>query len=484
MTKLKPYQIIAIIIGLFLCFFGRYIPLSSTLSPSGTQVLLIMVGGLLMWLLVGVDWTSLAVLMAMALVPELGLKAVSNGSLGNDTVLYLMLCFMLAKSLQSTGVAHRLAVWFLTCSFSQKNPWNTVIMIFAAIFVLSSFLSSSSTIMIFLPILYEIFESLGYIKGKGDYFPAIMIASLAIICQIAQATTPISHAMTLIGFSAYSNYTGAEMSFAQYVIVALPVGLLISVVWFLVCRFVLRPDVSKLKTLDYDAMTSKLGPMSRQEKIAAGIYICVVILWLLPGISKYLLPAAYPFLSQVHQCYPPIVAIILLNFIKVDGKAVLPYKEGLSAVPLGTLIFMGSLLEISSAFSNEDIGVASWLSETIGAYCGSTSPFVFLVFMGALAVILTNFMSNAVTCAICMAIGMPMAMSIYNGQINPMILAIMITMGINFAFATPPATPPVAIAADSGWISLGNLFKFGSIAAVISIVVMYVIGLPIANIVC
>ena len=446
MKKYKTYQIVVIIIGLFLCFFGRFIPVSSGLSASGAQTLFIMVGGLLMWLLVGVDWTSLAVILALALIPELGMNKVAAGTLGNSTVFYLLLCFMLAKSLQATGVAHRLAVWFLTGSFSRKGAWCTIAMIFVSIFVLSSGLSSSSTIMIFLPILYEIFESLGYEKGKGDIFPAVMIASLAIICQIAQATTPISHAMTLIGFSSYNSYTGNNLEFGQYVMVAMPVGILTAIGWFLVCRYVWRPDVSRLSRLDYDAIKGNEGPFSKQEKIAATIYLIVVVLWLAPGISKYLCPPAYPLLNKIHQCYPPIVAIILLHFIKVDGKPVLPYKEAISAVPFSTLLFMGALLELGTALANGDIGVSTWLGDTIGVFCTGVSPFMFIVVLAAMSVILTNFMSNSVTCAICMAIAMPLSTSLYSGLISPVIAAIMITIGINFAFATAPATPPVAIA--------------------------------------
>lgn len=81
MKKYKTYQIVVIIIGLFLCFFGRFIPVSSGLSASGAQTLFIMVGGLLMWLLVGVDWTSLAVILALALIPELGMNKVAAGTL-------------------------------------------------------------------------------------------------------------------------------------------------------------------------------------------------------------------------------------------------------------------------------------------------------------------------------------------------------------------------------------------------------------------
>lgn len=481
MKTYKPYQWLTILVGLFLCFFGRFLPLSASLSPSGTQVLMIMAGGLLMWLLVGVDWTSLAVILALALIPEFNMNKVAAGTLGNGTVFYLMLCFMLAKSLQATGVAHRLAVWFLTSKFSRKGAWYTIAMIFVAIFVLSSGLSSSSTIMIFLPILYEIFESLGYEKGKGDSFPAVMIASLAIICQIAQATTPISHAMTLIGFSSYNSYTGNTMDFGQYVMAAMPVGLLTAVLWFAVCRLFFRPDVSRLSRLDYDGIKANLGKITRQEQIAAVIYLIVVVLWLAPGVSKYICPAVYPYLNKIQQCYPPIVAILLLNFIKVDGKPVLSYKDAVSAAPLGTLLFMGALLYLGTAFANEDIGVAGWLSDTIGVYCNGINPTVFIVILAVLSVVLTNFMSNSVTCAICMAIAMPLSMGLYAGQIAPLVPAIMITIGINFAFATAPATPPVAIAADSGWISAGKLFAYGFAAALIGIIVMLVVGLPIAN---
>ena len=69
-------------------------------------------------------------------------------------------------------------------------------------------------------------------------------------------------------------------------------------------------------------------------------------------------------------------------------------------------------------------------------------------------------------------------------MISPLLPAIMITIGINFAFATAPATPPVAIAADSGWISAGKLFQYGMAAGLVGILVMLAVGMPIVNMVC
>lgn len=481
MKTYKAYQIVVIVVGLLLCFFGRFIPLSPTLSASGTQVLLIMAGGLLMWLFVGVDWTSMAVILALALVPELGMNKVAAGSIGNSTVFFLMLCFMLSKSLENTGVARRLAVTLLTNEFSRKGAWNTIAMIFLAIFILSSGLSSTVTVMIFLPIFYEIFKSLDFKQSDGYAFPALMVSSLAIICQVAQATTPISHAMTLIGFAAFNSYTGHPLDFGQYVMVAMPVGLLVVVIWFIACKLIWRPDISRITKLDYDGLRGDLGPMSKEEKIAAIVYLIVVVFWIAPGISKYVCPPIYPLLSKIQQCYPPIIALILLHFIKVDNKSVLSYKDAIKGVPLSTIIFMGAILELGSGFAMKDIGVGAWLSTVIGSLCSGISPVMFIIIMGCASVILTNFMSNAVTCAICMAIAMPLVATIYQGLINPATIATMITMGISFAYATPPATPPVAVVADSGWISMGNLFIYGMVAAVISMLVMTLIGLPLAN---
>lgn len=481
MKGYKTYQIIAIVIGLVLCFFGRYIPAFSGLSPSGTQTLFIMIGGLIMWLLVGVDWTSMAVIFALALVPEVGMGKAAAGSLGNGLVFYLMLCFMLAESLRLTGVAHRMAVWFLTCDFSRKGAWYTIAMIFAAIFILSSGLSSSATIMIFLPILYEIIESLGYEKGDDMKLPAVLIASLPIVCQVAQSTTPISHAMTLIGFSQYASYTGQTMEFGQYVMVALPMGLLVVAAWFLICKFLLRPDVSRFKNLNYEAVKGDLGPIRKEEKIAAGIYLLVIIFWLAPGLSKYIVPSLAPMFGKIQQCYPPIIALILLNFIKVEGKAVLSYKDALKGAPIGMLLFMGALLELGSVFANKDLGISAWMSTTIGSLCSGISPIVFIALITAVAVIGTNFMSNAVTCAVCMSIAMPLVSTIYDGAISPFVMAVMITIGINYAFATAPATPPVAIVAGSGWIKTSRLFNYGMTAAIASLLILLVVGMQLAE---
>lgn len=478
------FQWAIIVIGAILCFLPKYFISFEGLSVSGVQVLFILIGGLLIWQCVGVDWSSLLVIFAMCFIPEMGPKTAFSSSMGNTTMIYLMLCFMLAASLQKTGVADRLAKWFITNKFSRKGPWYLVAMMFIAIFVLASGLSSSSTMLIFLPIFYGIFSVLGYKKEDKAAFPAIMVVSLIVVSQIAQATTPISHAMTLIGMSTYNNYTGEVMDFAQYVGVCLPVGLVVFVLWFLVIKYVLKMDVSRLANIDYDALNKDSKPITKQEKIAAALYVICIILWVLPGVSKYVFPALAPIFSKIDQCYPPLVAVLLLPFIRVDGEPVLPYKEGLAAVPWTTYMFGGTLLTLGSAIANADIGLQVWIADVFGKIVENMSAGLFVVIMIILAVILTNFLSNAVTIAICFAVAMPLVTTVFAGQISPIVIAILITTGASYAFATAPATPPAAIIADSGWVESGKMLKYGMIAAVIAVVCIATIGQALAGVLC
>ena len=313
-----------------------------------------------------------------------------------------------------------------------------------------------------------------------------MIASLAIICQIAQATTPISHAMTLIGFSSYNSYTGNNLEFGQYVMVAMPVGILTAIGWFLVCRYVWRPDVSRLSRLDYDAIKGNEGPFSKQEKIAATIYLIVVVLWL---ASRYL---QHTSVRQPTRCstrftsaIPPLWPSYCCISSKWTANRFCPTRRPSPRLPPSARCCLWARCwNWAPPWPTGTSASPPGSGHTIGVFCTGVSPFMFIVVLAAMSVILTNFMSNSVTCAICMAIAMPLSTSLYSGLISPVIAAIMITIGINFAFATAPATPPVAIAADSGWISAGRLFKYGAVAGLVGIAVMLAVGLPIANMVC
>ena len=104
------------------------------------------------------------IVFALMTVDGLSAAKVTQATFGNNTVVFLVFCMMLAACLPTRGAARRIAIWFLTNKLARKSPWWTVIMFFAANYVLNFVLSTAATIFVMLPIAVEILESGGIQK--------------------------------------------------------------------------------------------------------------------------------------------------------------------------------------------------------------------------------------------------------------------------------------------------------------------------------
>lgn len=468
MTQGKKYGVLQwiLIIAAVIALFGtRIIPPPSGLSQSGLQIMGIMTGALILWVGLGVDWPSLLVLLALMTIPELGSNAVLAGSFGNPGVVFLIFCMMLAACLTKTGLAKRLAICFLTNKLSRKRPWWTIAMFYLAVFVLGSFVSAGAGIVITLPIAVEILERIGCKKKDG--LSTMLVLGTVVVGMLANCSTPIAHAMSIQGIYLYHTYTGGELDFFSFCATLLPVALVCLIVFYLICRFLWRPDVSHMTELDFDNLKQSIGPMSKREKISAVVYMTVVILWILPGLFKYIAPGIYPYVSWINQNYPPIVAVITLNFIYADGKKVLSYKDAFGNVAWGAVVFMAAINMLGNATANPEIGLPDWLAGTLTPVFSGISPTVFMIIIVLFIAIVTNFASNAVAIAIGYAIALPLVLTIYDGAINPALMGLFVTCAGQFSYATPPATPSAAIASESGWMKSSSMCKWGMICAVV-----------------
>lgn len=114
-------KIILIIIATILMFGSRYVPVAG-LPESGVQILGILIGGMILWLSMGVGWTSRYVLFALSTVPILGAAKVCTTSFGNATTVLMLYCFMIAACLTKSGFARRIAIVLIPTSFPVRVP--------------------------------------------------------------------------------------------------------------------------------------------------------------------------------------------------------------------------------------------------------------------------------------------------------------------------------------------------------------------------
>ena len=481
--KLSKGQLALFAVGFIIMFGVKFLPAPWGMSDDAFQVLGVVIGGLLM-LFVTVGLSSIMIFLAMSTVPCLGVSTVAAQSFGNSTFMLMIFIFMFSAVLDKRGIAKRIAIGLMTNRIGRRGPWHTVTMIFVAAFVVGSFLGSALSLMIFLPILVQIFRETGS-NGTGEKTPltSLLVSGVAICVCIAQCGTPIGHTITIYGMRAYEQYTGGALDFGTYCVIALPIAILTMLAWCAIARFIWKPDLTSMKGLDYDRLRGDLPKMNRGDIVTTVIYVLVVVAWILPGVSRYLMPGLYDsFFSGIDDSIPAMIGIIALCLIKVDGESLVTYDELLKTVPLKTILYMAAVLGLSGCVNNADVGLSSWLAGVLGSAFSGMNVYVFIILIVAICILATNFMPNMVVVTLGMAVAMPLMTTIYADQMNPMVVGALITAAGSYAYAAPSACPTAAIACGSGWIDSGDLLKYGMLSAVTAIIFSCVVGIPLGMI--
>ncbi len=471
---LKRGTLIAVSLA-FILFF-KYLTPPAGMTQSGMQVVGIFIGVLLLWLFESIDWPSCLAIAALAFVPGQNMKGILASSLGSETIAFLLFTFLCTYELSKTTFIRRVAIWFIDNNIARKNPWRFTSLLFASILVLGLFISPTVLFIIYFPILEEIYLLLGL--KKGDKAAALLMMGLVFICGISSGMTPIAHVFPLIAMGIYEKVAGITIDYGSYMLMAIPVGIASMIAMFAMFRFVFKPDMSKIENLDVSSLRKDIPEITNKEKVVLAVFSLVVILWVLPSLTESILPSLSKYISSFGISMPPILGVIALSIFTDNGKPILNFKDAMSkGVPWASIIICSAALAIGAVMTNKDIGLTAYLGSAIGPVAASLSPmlviFVFLMW----SAVQTNLSSNIVTATVVTTIATPILLKLPG--INGAAVASMIGMLASYAFATPPAMPSVAIAGGSGWTNTKELFLYGSLLMVLSVLISLFIGYPI-----
>ena len=422
----------------------QFIPAPAGLNQTSMQVIGIFIGIMLMWNFIGTDWPSLLCMAILAIFQIMSPGDIFKSGFGNSTIAFLLVFFMLSHVLSQVGLTRRLAIWFFTNKLAQRSPWMFVTMFLFGAMFMASFMSQTAALLVFLPIAEQVFKELKY--EKGDRFPQMLVLGLGIAVGIGSANTPLGHAIILIPIQLLESQTGLSVNIMAYSAFGIVTGLLIFAALILVYRLLYRPDLNKLRHYDATRLRSDLQPMSVQEKISAVLFV---------------------------------VAIVILCLTKVDGKPIMDYKDAAArGVPWSALIFNAAVLVISGALTLEKVGISDFLISNVTPLVSGMNQTIFILVIATLCIIATNFSSNTVCATVFYTISAPIALAM--GNINMVALASVIGAAASYAFATPPSTMPMAVVAGTGWVDVKDMFKYGGLMALLSIVILAFVGYPIA----
>ena len=470
------------LIGVGIFLLCLLIPAENGLTQVGVQTLALLITTIYYWLFIDMGWSSVLALVGMALIGSIGAPAaVFAGSIGQNTCIFATYIIIINHAMADNGVTERIAFWFLTRKIAKNRPWMFITMFFMSAWVIGLIMDQTALMIVYLTFIDSITKAVGSEKGEG-FGKVLTMGSLACICA-GYFGTPFAHAVPIVMIGMIKNLTGVDISLLRYVMLGIPFTFLFFICVVLVSRFLVKPDVSKLKGYDAEKARAALPPLSKEAKAVTFSFIFCVVSWLFPDVFKSVFPTASAYVKSMMSAVPTMLAVVSLCIISVNKetkKPVLNLGKSLSKVPWTVITFMGTITAFSTCITSENTGINVFLSNLFAPIAAGIPPFGLVMFGLAGTVILTNFISNVVSQTIFYTLLAPIFLANPNFGISAVALGVMLTFMANTAIMTPPATGPTPYVYSSGYVTTKDGFTYGGPLVLCS----YILALlfwPLAN---
>ncbi len=420
------------------------------------------------WLTEAVPMAVTAIL-PIVLIPVLDISPIkaATAPYAHPLVMLFLGGFVIGIAMQKHQLHRRIALHIVNRAGHSDVLLVGGVMLAAA--ALSMWIMNTATCMMLLPIGIALID---YQRQRGIAEAQLRNFSLCLLLGIAYGST-LGGVATLIGtapngfIAAFMLDTyGLEISFLQWLQVALPVSVVMLVVtWLLLTLVVYPPRVSGgMGENDYirDEL-NHLGGMSRAEKLVGIVFASAALLWVTRATLNSWLPALN--LSDAGIAMACAVALFLLPMDWRNGRFVLHWDD-LKELPWGVLILFGGGLSLAAAVS--DSGLSLWFGEQLQGLGSWSLPLLTVAIVGVV-ILLTELTSNMATTAILLPL--IAALAVANGY-DPMLLAAPATVAASCAFMLPVATPPNAIVFGSGQITIPQMSRAGIWVNLVALVVV------------
>lgn len=425
-----------------------------------------------LWMTEAMPLAMTAMLSTVALVVTGSLTAKEAfGAYGDQIILLFVGSFILAKSMEESGLDRRLALWILGKKWATKSSAATLFAFGAIACFISLFVSNTATTAMLLPIALRVLRTVGLLakeSGSTHSFLLMLTWGSSIAVGTIIGTPP-----NVLGVGLIRDTTGVKLNFLQWAGFAMPITILMLIAaWFL-----LRDPKSEEHNMAgarefSNEELGKLGPWSGSEKVTLAGFLVAVALWIFPGIAEYALGSGTPTSKLLTERIPEAVAALL-------GAAVLfliPVKDTIhrramnwnmaTKIEWGTImLFAGGLALGKAAFDSK---LANLAGHGVANLTGANDVWTITALATLMAILVSELASNTASANVMV----PVALAIAAGAgVNPIPAGLGATIGANLGFMLPISTPPNAIIYSTRLVPAKVLMKKGLVFDILGFLV-------------
>lgn len=451
-------------------------------------------------------------LLPLVIFPALRVTSFTETSSNyTDNIIFLFLGgFLLAKAIEKSNLHRRFAYRMLR--LFGTDPKFVVLSFMIVTWFLGAWMSNTATAILMLPIALAVI-SLIKDKEKHHKFVVCLLLAVAYSANISGVSTLIGTPPNAIFASLADSIVGIDVAFGQWMLFGLPISALsLMIIWLYLIRI-----GSKITNIKYDIFGEKdtivknmkdLGPISRDEKIVACIFIITIVAWITRGLFwKDIAPMIDDSMIVIASSVSLFLIPSVLGNKQKSEKRAEDYKDfvgynshpnedrdindsdskrpktGFDAdlqtpsrnlldwdtavkIPWGVLILIGGGLALANGFTSTGLG--DWIANQL-SFLGNANYLVILLVFVTLAILPTEMISNTATAALLLPISASLALSM---EINPLLLMAPIAVAASYGFIMPVGTPPNAIVYSTGLVSSRAMARAGLPLDFISIILV------------
>lgn len=400
-------------------------------------------------------------------------------AVGSDTVITVLLGMILFGAVEYVGCTKYLARFFLTRKIFSGRPYIFLFIVFFCSYFISGFTLAIASLLILWPLMIETLKEFGY--EKTDKLVWVSVFGIYLAATLGQPMFPFKGA-ALVVTSAFTKTSGLAVNYSSYIVYNLIMSILILVCFLIFVKLVIRPDVSKMKSITPEQFNANpLPPMNLQQK--AFLYTCVLFIVLL--LAPSFMPKTWS-LTNILNSYNTngilTMCIVILMILPYEGKPILNFKAvAKNAVSWDIFFLVAVAIYACNAVSSDVTGIKPFLVQVLQPLLGGKPDIIFVMILLTFALITTNFANNAGMAVVLMPVVAAFADQ-YAG-VPATAICMSIAMMVFVAVLTPAASPYCAMMhAQKEYISFKQIQMLAIPICIVALLAYTFIGYPIAKI--
>ena len=398
---------------------------------------------------------------ALAVLSGVLAPADAYAGFGNATILLIVIAFLVADAVVKCGLGTRGGHWVVSRFGRSTLGLSYSIFLLDAV-IAPAFPSNTARSGVLYPLTISLAEAAG---AKPDRVDRRRLGAFLMYSGIASLS--VSSALWLTAMAAnplgteIARGVGVEIGFGQWLLAAcVPTLCAIALLPFMLYR-IIGPEVQATPEAPAAARRAlaALGPLTRQEWIVLVVFVVMVALW---GAAATL------GLDSTAIAFLGLGALLATNAITLSDIA----KQG---DVLATFIWFAVLFTLSSQLNALGFMefVGGRLAAALGGLAAPTAGLILVV-----AYILLHYLFVSQTAHLLALFGVFLDVGVKLG-VNPLVLTFQLLFATNyFSLITPQGSSANLLFAGSGYLSQGDLYKWGVITTAVSFLIYAVVGTP------